>query len=584
MPITSASEAAQRLDEYLQRAVANCEDTPQINLRHSSNPGASLFSHISRAANRALDSRKDSASIRPSEIRKAGGKVTMAGGLIKLDSDVRPSSPKRAKLDEAVLTKIRGLERGKVKHVANNASKTETQPKHDKNSSVHVDGLSRDSSASKSSVANLIKLEHVRQASRNSAGDTIVLSGKTENDAERFNIYIRAREPGKAAENSQKSDSDDKQSEKSMSSLKSGLISLKSLAELEKRLSPKNMSFRVSEKVQTNLSQTHSEVRPRPLIPASQLHSRDDQIATKVDQRLVRPKRQERSSVLVPASQMDSRAHHHSSEARPVSQNQSNQASRLATRVGNLSTEIGQVPQGHSVRSSLVSVALSQRRQETDPEAEIETELYHHTGSELDEDFSSSHLPYENIFNPNSPHSRPNIGLSEMFDDSGFDSLSNFINNDNASTGSSLPASINGLGSPMRNRNQGRILSGHGSKSAFSLVKDSSNSTQTLESPSARTGGSIFTSRIGNLHKPSPALTRLRQSAPHTVTSSSAINKLEKTATISKPSDIESDSEKPEKDFIKGVKPVVKTITQKKVQLPKPGELRRAGPYLLGKI
>ena len=621
MPITSASEAAQRLDEYLQRAVANCEDTPPINLRHSSNPGASLFSHISQAANRALDVKKDSGgirtsesglanrnldvkkdlgSIRPSEIRKAGGKVTAAGGLIKVDKDARPSSPKRVKLDEAVLTKIKALEKVKVKPLGNDVSKMETETKHEKTTSGSVSVTSiRDNSTIKNSVANLIKLEHVRQATHNRAGNTIVLSGKTGNDSERFNIFIRAREPGKSEENSQRSENEDKQSSSSenglSSSLRSGLISLKSLAELEKRLSPQKMIFRVSEKVETN-SIKNCEARPRPLIPGSQLPPRGDQTASKDDPRNWRQQRFNRSNALVPASQLESRVNQNSSEARPTSQNQSNQALRQASRGGHLPREVGQVPQSHLVRSSHVLVTDSPRGSLIDTDTETDTELYNHASSELDEDYisSSSHLPYENIFNPSSPHSRPNIGLSEMFDDGGFDSLSNFLNNDNVSTGSNSPASINGSGSPIKNSlktmiNQGRILSGHGSTSAFSLVKDSAKSAQSLESPNSRTG-SVFNSRSGNSHK--PLLTRLRQSATHTVTSSSASNeklnsstisnKFEKTATISKPSDTENESEEMEKDFIKKIKPGVSCVRQKKVQPPKPGELRRAGPYLLG--
>ena len=607
MPITAASIAAQRLDEYLQRAVANCEDTPQINLRHSSNPGASLLSHISRSTNQTLDFRKDSANIRPSEVRKAGGKVTTAGGLIKVENDGRPSSPKRAKLDEAVLTKVRVLERGRDK-IAKGVSKIETKTKHDKTTSVDV--LSRNNAASNHLVERNLKLEQVRQAceTHNNAGNTIVLSGKTDNDTKRFNILIKARESGKSSENIQNTDSGNKQpasSEKLInrsSNLKSGLISLKTLAELEKRLSPQNLSFRVSEKVQTNLNESHSERRPRPLIPALQLSPRRDQIASEVAQNHLHPQRQGRSSPLVPASQLGSRFHHRSSEVRLVSQSHSNPASLLNSRVSQLSRETSQETQGQSDRISHASVTVSPRIQQTDPDTETETDIYHQPGSDLDEDFisSSSHLPYENIFNPNSPHSRPNIGLSEMFDDSGFDYFSNFLNHDKGSDGStsSSSASMNGSGSPMRNSlkmivNQGRILSGHGSSSAFSLVKDSSNSTLSFESPNVRTAGSTFHSRTGNLNKPTPVLTLLRQSASHTMTSSSAVNKkvnlannvdkAQRTALCTKLSTDEKDSEKSDKDLIKQVKPVIRSETRKKIQLPKPGELRRAGPYLLGK-
>ena len=574
MPITAASIAAQKLDEYLQRAVASYDDTPQaqINLGHSSNRGASLLSHISQLGGTPFPLSRDSATIKPSEVRKAGGKVTATGGLISVKNEdkhtLSTTGAKRAKLDDTaqVTCKLRLTER----HQGNDLSNT------GKTNHPNKDGKSSPADVSSSYARNRylferhLKSERERKEAevRSRSTDRAVTS-LVAKDLKSLNVVTQFQEKSKrsafvAADNSALQSSSSAQSVSSYNEAnvsqasESVTNSSKTLVALDKRLHPQQFSFAVNEKVQANLvhlPNSQRQPRPSPLVPASQLGVRASQVSS-----------QTRTGL--PASQI-------SSQTRTGLQVESNSSAR-------------------------VSVARSSRQQELN--TEIDTPFPSADPVMLNDEFGAvpSHISYDNIYNANSPLSRPNVGLSELFEDSGFDYVSNFLNpNQNlnrSNTASRDSASTNLM-------NEGRIMLGDNS-SAFDLVTDSNRSkTLRFDVQDFETSGLRSLSKSGFSNK-SSLLTRLRQGASHTVTSASAVDETETegvshsknrmgkpsavnrtscTATVSRPDHEDQNNDKPEKAVVKSMRLPQKSETEKKIQPPKPGGIKRAGPYLLGK-
>ena len=563
MPITAASIAAQRLDEYLQRAVASCEDTPQINLGHSSNRGASLLTHISRARGSPVPFSRDSVPIKPSDVRKAGGKVTAAGGLITVKNDERVPSgshgAKRAKLDDKALSRV-GLTDRKRTNQLYGIGEKDHQNKAASNESADHSILS---SGNKYLFKRDLKLQRESRPLDGTSRTTdrigaLQLLNEVNKDPGSKNTLIKAQENAKRARLFHSGETDMKipvsSSEQSVSSpetvnvssnLNQKMISLKSLTDLDKRLSPQPFSFSVSEKVQTNLLKlpSHRLERSSPLIPASQLGSGLDETL-----------------------------------------NQTRQA--LRTRSRSPAQVLGNLQQGLSESGSETNTYGSFNQLNLDSNEDV--------GS------ASSHLPYENIFNPDNPFNRPSVGLSEMFDDSSFDYVNSYLlpnsnfNRDNSSPSESAMKSLN---------NEGRILLGNGSASAFDLVTDScgGSSTPRFDIGIHNKGASRsrnFKNRISCYT--SSVATRLRQTASHTVTSASADDetKSSKCSSVESPSVVDrtftiaaltrppsqSDrNEKSEKCLMKSADTALKVEAEKKLEPPTPGGIKRAGPYLLGK-
>ena len=566
MPITAASIAAQKLDEYLQRAVASGEGTQQINLGHSSNRGASLLSHISQAGGTSIPYSREAVTIKPSDVRRAGGKVTADRGLITVKEDDKASNgvtgAKRMKLDDTVLSKLRQLEQQQTSEWSGLRKKG--------GKSFGPSGSSKPpmiiSTADTSIFQRDVKLEKESKSQLSVASastDKRVNSSLSEVDKGRGSNSLLI----KAHENAMRSRLFQERARLHQDSCSGGTVNSleQSTASSDTLLASANISQRMA----SLKSSTASNKRQNP-------EQFVFSVSDKVKGSLLNPPmlRQDGSSPFVPASQLSSGSDQISDTTRQVLRSQSRRT----------------VP-------AIQQQAPPESGQETDAQV-----IPVNFGLSDDGNSTSSHLPYENIFNPDNPFSHPSVGLSEMFEDVGFDYVSNYLLPDaNFNRVNLSPTRTN------RSNNQGRILLGNSSSSSLNLVTDSSSGNST---PRFDMGGDYKSRGAARSRMPhgriscysTSVATRLRQCASHTVTSAGSddgretnssigsdsepvsLSKIMSAASVTRTPSENDESGKTKSSFMKRLYTQLRADDEKKLQPPPPGGIKRAGPYLLGKL